>query len=974
MQDSPDQSMANEAAKQARSLPDLGLGRLVYARHLGFPSASPVGAGIASRFAWFGSDNHLPLAGTILQRWSTAEGSWQGPPSLHWLGRLTSTRKVRAASVSRSKVTNIQPASEGSVNLAVADETHQAFPLAAGTANIVNEQKKASEPLQLLLSRDHESSQKQAGTDFTWGEKASTPVGTQLPNHVAPIDHSANAASASTARRQSAATNVGSPLVYSVNKKSGNINKSGSTSKVWSMISEAGRSQASRIPASSSKGETHNGEGAASTSVSPNRDIQFPINMPSAKKAHGVDRNEGQRKEATQVEGTVHSGEPPVGLKASHEPQTARPESISRAVEPSPTTPVFIGPPIFHRSLNRTANRSVKGIANIAPPGNVSRSQEEFHNSETFASAARGVPAVSRGEPSSEHGAGGRESASRAAERSVSAPALGGIRKSEVDLKKAGSESGLANLKPVSNAALNGAVQLASAGNFGAIHEPQQVSETPFNNKVETFPVTKSPELANEAPPALGGLQRSIGFAASRIEAVAPVRREHLNPASEVHRNRQASTLTSQPAPIQTQSLNGEKPLATAEETHSRTQNPSASESAAMDATIARSLDPARITARRGDQPATAFLSPSSSDGAGTPVFLDSLSQGKHEVPHSTTLSAVEPRMKSGRDKTEIPSVAAYPAVFPEGLSSSYSSVRVSRAGDQTDEIEGATRAISRFSAASSSSAGLSTAKLLNRSADANPLSTTPRPLVAPTRTEISRIPAEGKSMNFVIPVWRAGKHELPGHDWGDPARKAAEANDNAIGEDTVKARRSSTERESNVTAPTMDLARSPEGPVRRQSPLPIELPGLRPVVASRGFDRVAALPPSESIHRSPVRVGDSPKDLYRSSLFTHRSFSGVEHAHRAADPSLVGRNPSAHGPAAISAPLNVNHAYPLIARAAASPVTAPVPPPPAVTNSSKSISGMPQGFKKTEIAQLANRVYDLLVRRLADERQRRGQ
>ncbi len=131
-----------------------------------------------------------------------------------------------------------------------------------------------------------------------------------------------------------------------------------------------------------------------------------------------------------------------------------------------------------------------------------------------------------------------------------------------------------------------------------------------------------------------------------------------------------------------------------------------------------------------------------------------------------------------------------------------------------------------------------------------------------------------------------------------------------------------------------------------------------------------------EPMHRSAVRVREAARETFRDSPLTHREApNGL--SHRAAEFPAGSFSSLMSGAPNISKSISPNiyramtHSDPVVARAATTTVSTAAPSLPTVSSQSTATI---HGMKKVELAQLANRVYDLLVRRLASEKQRRGQ
>jgi len=188
---------------------------------------------------------------------------------------------------------------------------------------------------------------------------------------------------------------------------------------------------------------------------------------------------------------------------------------------------------------------------------------------------------------------------------------------------------------------------------------------------------------------------------------------------------------------------------------------------------------------------------------------------------------------------------------------------------------------------------------------------------------------------NLVAPVRRSSEQRSSETDSARGGRGDKQAHDSTI----HRSLEAATPFAASATMMLHPLARkqAPEQPILRQTPVPAGAPSM-----------------------ASVHVPQPAKGLFRSSVLTHRSVSAMERLYRTMDVGL------AHS----SSSMEFGNARQVVARDAANTAPVSFPTLPTVTNQS---SGGPGSFKKTEIAQLANRVYELLVRRLDSERQRRG-
>jgi len=239
--------------------------------------------------------------------------------------------------------------------------------------------------------------------------------------------------------------------------------------------------------------------------------------------------------------------------------------------------------------------------------------------------------------------------------------------------------------------------------------------------------------------------------------------------------------------------------------------------------------------------------------------------------------------------------------------------------------------------------------------------------IVLSRQAESQTIPAEGGSGSFVTPILRSLQSE-PRNGAGDVALEMKSAVERAaLGSGVVVGQ--SNAAKAQLTAPESQASATTAASVARQFLLPGGPSPARSTDAIPDLSRIVRLSPSGSLSRSSGRL-DVPAGLFRSA-FTHRSLRAIDTLQSSSDFAM----------AVPSFPLKAGVARHLLMRSPGASVGAPVPSLPtatsataASTSATSTTGGNPRGWKNAEIKQLANRVYDLLVRRLAAERQRRGQ
>jgi hypothetical protein len=974
MQDSPEQGNNGVLGNQKRSLPDLVLGNQVYSRHLGFPSVSPVGAGIAGRLAWFGAEERLPLARSVLQRWSASGGGRQSLPSLQWLSSFTSGRKTIAASPMPRRVTKISSLSEASVDTAVAGEIPSSLP-SDPTSSAVRALSDRTTNQNETTSAKPSASTRQASmnevrtvakrAEVTGASVADSGTDTASPASFVRVP------TTSTDAMQSSNESAGTPVFRST------YEKSGSAAKVRSTISESVQRRGSGV-STHGVGEPHGKTGTSTPSMPLSRGVHFPIETASGKASSGkltkeAARKEAKEKELTHVDPAGQSGEPMVKMDADPRPGTEGRASILRVAEPAPAGTTFVGPPIFRRSVGRQARTAL--------PANGSRLPEKMPDSGMLAAPdTRVFHTVNRKEESKELHREDRQSASRAAmgahtpsvELSQKLPKLG-AEGTVIEGTSGGGKSG-PELKPPSIGDSNSALRLRAGEPYEAVFpepaaaaRPMPVYKASSSNAVRTSAINKlagsdaaghfhsnAPEgridagathfsTVSEVPPAVTG-----GEVGAFVQPTHTVTRSPRN-QREAGKDSSVQIPSIIHAQLSSRPENSQSAAVGNKASSAAIQVQSPPRSASMQPTIARATDALLVATSSEGRLTSASPRASKSqnpESAVTPVFLDSGSSPGQRLHDSTTTDQVKPRTNSGHSEVEVQSVGSNPtvALFPLEARSSQAVARAVHPDQPASDSPGLTHL-------------------------ASATSTTPLAEMSPTQTEKPERPAENSNTAFASPVSRHVEGESLKVEGGNTAKEFGAAGDGTIHRNTAKvAQLSWTQPRAAITLGHGPLAaRRTETSMLRQSALPMGLPRLSTFSAVSGSHRLDSLSVSENVHRSSATLLNPVTSSARSSTLTHRVVPAIDRLQRVPE----------NYPAGISSGMNATGSYPLVARAAGSAAGVPVtntpvtPSLPAVTNQS---SGTFQGLKRSEITQLANRVYDLLVQRLASERQRRGQ
>lgn len=1061
MQDSPEQRKNSVPQEPKSSSVSLELGHQVYARHLGFPAASSMGASVANRLAWFSADR-LPLARSVLQRWSVGEGAWNGLPNLQWLSDFALARRNTAeASVRPPRVAHVSapsiaaeamPVTAGETYLAPAAEVTSVASSANGFGSAASPPVRGAPPSRIeraatpiLRSADARTAKttrsaeqlSRSVSDISSMKPvsaAANPVSKASGSGVAvsgtdavPLDRSVNAALTSSTPIQPSFKSAETPVLHSSH------NKSAKTRKVQSTILESVHQDLFRP--------------LNPTSVPLGHDIRGPIKVAAPGTEFSREVNE---KESVHVEPAVGRGGPDIKMGADRRTRAEGEASILRTVEPTHAGSTYVGRPIFRRTLGggpRTslpANvfRSPEGLQDSGIPARSDHPQSTLprvlhtvgSSKNTFSTPHEGEPSsTSRSampdhpptvkpageisepknnnkvEASANNTAAGSESVSHAlpvrtdVERSIGSPSASEgdtfvLRSSSVtttptsqitrveadkdsgvqvpsrihaqlssNTETAQTTAGVYKLSKVHQPSdsESSAMESTSAGGAGAISAASAPEGKPVLSSLPSSSL--HPELMNHVLPARGGIERSTDSSASSAQHDTFAQRASFAaPAQASQRTRTEATKNpggeGSSRMIHAQlSLSQEnfQPAAGAHKS-SNVQDPSHSGSPAMEFTSVIAADPIPSNSAAQDKLVLSSLPSSSLSSVGrvlTPISPNSGGRVGQRL-HDATIHQGEAQTTSTRSKIKIRPVESNRSVPLVPLAAWTNQSAIARRDETAGENPSVTHFIPGFSLASSSMDQAPQGSANSNAADA---------MTAAAARPIEHLASlvASRSMTPSAGVLRSAENEPLRLDRQNTALKLDLASGHPILTATTRA-----EKAPASLLPTIvprlgySAARQTETSLLRQS-LPIALPRLSRVIATPALHRLASAAPSSSVHESSAYVRDA-ENTPQSLTLTHRAVA-IDQLQRTPEPNLTG-----------SFPRGVKNSYPLIDRVAGTAGAATgvsVPTLPAATPAATIPSGgTPPRLKNAEITQLANRVYELLVRRLASERQRRGQ
>lgn len=338
MNEGPERDTGN-VREHKESFAPLTLGYRVYARHVNFPSDSPVGAGIASRMAWFDVDNRLPLVRRILQR-SGGSGPSRSLPSLHWLQDLTAARRKTIARspapLGANRISKSSDAPAGSAHLQ--ESSAASTPGPAESLSTANR----------TMSNDSTASSKlsPAGGDPTVTKEAAV-----VAHRKSFVSRSAGLTGDAAIHPAAGSISAGTmpltsrklmpPILLSETRKSANADNVQSTI-MQSQVART-RNSISRI-ASGAQAQ----ERPAPQSAPQNHNIQF--SHETVTDALGAVMPKGRGAEPVTVQpATVEGPEPVVKANLDFKPVAEAKASPMRATEAGGIVPT-LGPPILRRS------------------------------------------------------------------------------------------------------------------------------------------------------------------------------------------------------------------------------------------------------------------------------------------------------------------------------------------------------------------------------------------------------------------------------------------------------------------------------------------------------------------------------------------------------------------------------------------------------------------------------------------------
>jgi len=489
-------------------------------------------------------------------------------------------------------------------------------------------------------------------------------------------------------------------------------------------------------------------------------------------------------------------------------------------------------------------------------------------------------------------------------------------------------------------------------------------------------------ELVTRVLPARAGVERATGSPTNPMEADTFVLRRSSLTAAPTSQNNRAEAAKAPgiqvPSLIHAQlSLNSGSPQSATGETNqplAKLHDPSPSSPVTVESTGARTADPAPLAsstegrAALSSPPAPSsslqslggtitLVSPTRLQSLGrkiTPVPADSGSFLGQRLHDAMTMDHLESPTNLGQG--EIKALADRPGNVPllsRETGTNQPTLRVGHPDEATGQGQSVTHLIPKVSSASSSTSP-------TLPSPASGITTDGMTSVAATRAASSEISAGSSSATLAATVLRRAENDPQRMNGENVSLKLDASSDYPILRESTKVDQSPARLHPTITqGPGSTAARRTETPLLRESPLPVSLPRLNRVSAIPTLHRFASVSSSNFVHGSSAHVL-AANNSSRSPILTHRAVYAVDQLRRAPQTDLTAPFPQ-----------DFKRSYPLIARDVGGPMGVRVPTLPTATSSA---SGTSQGMKNAEITQLANRVYELLVRRLASERQRRGQ
>jgi hypothetical protein len=929
MQNPTGQSEEPASGGSRTSVQDFDLGRKIYARYGNSPGVIPTGIGLASQVLRF--SDRLPMLHSLHQRWSGAEGASHHLRNLQSLSGIAWARPSRSVrSILRRKVTGASPLgvttgstsagephpvapSEGSSRLATAGSAGRSLNSAAFPANV-----EVHSP----------------------GERAETP-----------ILYSANDRTATTGEMPPAEPlPAGSPDLQPIPETANQtprISPAGLAARSSDEATMVRRSES--VPSRSKQLRPPLPENAlspVSRSAYPKTGRKVEVRSRISELAHrdaSAASTSGKGDEPhRQQSGTASAGEPgrqQVGTVSAVQPpvRDVHPEiekvSLGHAVSPAHTVPTYIAPPIFRRSPGG------------AQPPNLLRASAGSHGSPGApAGTGSSGPAPSRVLPVVNPGE------AQALDRSESQVVGKPLAEKPASSQPASPATHLAGqpgepFPPPGNSPLETASMLnrAQAGGSELQHSR---TEDPGEATLRPAWATHS-QSPSRVLQASAMIERSINRPVDRMATDTVV--EH--PLAGVSTMRQEGTPTkpagdaAAAAPTSVQPLilsraGSSRPAAGSQESHGSHGSP--------EQKVHNQAFP-RLAARKPASPDGTYSTPESSLLKPAP---DPPSPSQNSLLSPSSLSGftpVSPNSDSGRVQRRGEASIVHRAEAVTNL----------RPGGAEVHPLAAPRPLPLMPLESSIDPGaVDWGHRDQPSGDGKTID--PMTAAVSNPSESQPIRTEGGGANSVVPVLRSLNTEQRVDSRNAAAETKPENRHAPPGPGTGTTQSTAASLASRIV-PVLNTARHSQVPVARQVSLPPGRPSSAAVDAVPQLHRFARFSASESVTRPSGYGLEASTGSFRSSILTHRAGHAVDTLQRLPE---VGRGRPAP-------PMNIEAAHQVVARTAGGGTGVPAANLPTATSPA---SRNPQGLKKTEISQLANRVYDLLVRRLASERQRRGQ
>lgn len=965
----------------------LELGHRVYARHLGFPSSSSLGSSIASRVSWFSAGDRLPVARNILQRWSVGQGAGHGLPDFQWLsnfavargnttgtslrshpavhssasprgaevnagethepppgdlsrsavstassGNLGSLRAVGASVIFDPQMQQATPSilpstDEGTVNKATpsanddASSTKSTFGSTAASAASVTAHSPMEKAAPSIVRSTYERTLRQKAIPLADDNTSSTkaipavntdPEGSRSGGTVSTTD-------AAPVNRAIVATSIAKAALQASSQGGTpsvlrSIQEKSRGTQVRSTISESFNRALSQKPILRKSDESPVQRETASATPS-GHDLPLRVASPSPRTGLPGKVNDN---ELAHVEPAVEYGNPAVNLDAGHQHQTQAQQSTLRAAEPTQVGATYVGPPIFRRSLGGRPGRTLSA--------NVSRSQDGSHESGTTA----GLDGMHATLPGALHTEERRESPLRKLPREEQTVTLPRINAHPLALTadNPGPEYNDRNNKIETSSSNNSAINNSTGTAQDIRRDADQGSHTLSRLKLDSG-VTHS-ELITHVLPAQAGIERSIESSVSNMAGEA----QSAQVPSRLHTHLSLS-------PDGPQSATGEHTSLP-----TRLEYASPSRSTTGESMSLPVQSPSSSASTEGKPALSSRPTPTlQSLGRTFPLSAPNSASPLAQRLHDSTTNQFEPQtsLRPGGVALQPMGPQRPVPMVPLGTLSKQNAVRGGQLGEPSGDSQIVTHLIPKVSSAS---AGTGPAQ----ESSAEGTMTDAMTVARAKQAENLSIPSANSDTTFAATVLRSAESGSPRADVEIAGPALDPAGDSTIHGARIRIEQSPARLHPMTPGPTPSAARRVEASFLRQPPLPAALPRL---------NRASVIPtlhPFAAVSLS----GDAVNNSSRISTLTHRAVYAVDQLQRDSEPAF-----------AVSSSRDTRNFHPLVARDATGAMQSGVPTLPTV---SSAASGTPQGLRNAEVTQLANRVYELLVRRLDSERQRRGQ